>query len=175
MEANDLLLDAFERIRGVLQRTLKGLTLEDIHRQPRPDANSIGWLVWHLTRVQDNGVSGLAGMEQAWISQGWHAAFHMEPDPENEGFGHTPEQVAAFRAPSVQTLLDYHASVIERTKAYVAGLTPADFDRTLDEPQWQPLPTVGVRLVSLIADNLQHAGQAAYLRGLFHGKGWQQY
>lgn len=174
MEAKDLLIDAFERVRGILQRTLKGLTLEDAHRQPGPEVNSIGWLVWHLTRVQDTGVSGLAGLEQAWISQGWHVQFQMAADSENDGFGHTPEQVAAFRAPSVQMLLDYHESVLERTKAYVAGLAPADYDRTLDEPQWQPPPTVGVRLVSLISDNMQHAGQAAYLRGLFHGRGWQR-
>jgi hypothetical protein len=175
MEAKDVVLDALERIRRTLRRTLEGLTLEEIHRQPRADTNSIAWLAWHLTRVQDNGISGLAGQEQAWISQGWHARFGMDPDPENEGFGHTPEQVAAFRAPSVQTLLDYHESVVERSKAYVAGLTPADFDRTLNEPEWQPLPTVGVRLVSILSDNLQHTGQAAYLRGLWQGKGWLPY
>jgi hypothetical protein len=175
METKDVVLDALERIRRTLRRTLEGLTLEEIHRQPRADTNSIGWLAWHLTRVQDNGISGLAGQEQAWISQGWHARFGMDPDPDNEGFGHTPEQVAAFRAPSVQTLLDYHESVVERSKAYVARLTPADFDRTLNEPEWQPLPTVGVRLVSILSDNLQHTGQAAYLRGLWQGKGWLPY
>jgi hypothetical protein len=83
--------------------------------------------------------------------------------------------VAAFRAPAVQTLLDYHESVIQQSKAYVSELAAADFDRVLDEPQYQPPPTVGVRLVSVLADNLQHAGQAAYLRGLFQGRGWQQF
>ncbi len=175
METKELMLEALERIRGTLNRTLDGLTLEEIHRQPRADANSIAWLVWHLTRVQDTSVSGLADLEHVWVSQGWHAKFDLAPDPKNEGFGHTPEQVAAFRAPSVQTLLDYYDSVAERSKTYVAGLAPADFDRTLNEPQWQPLPTVGVRLVSVLSDNLQHAGQAAYLRGLFQGKGWLPY
>jgi hypothetical protein len=172
MDAKDLMLDALGRIRSVLHRTLTGLTLDEIHRQPQADANSIAWLAWHLTRVQDVSVSGLAGQEQAWVSQGWHAKFNMAADPDDDGFGYTPEQVAAFRAPSVQTLLDYHESVQERSKTYVAGLAPADFDRTLNEPQWQPMPTVGVRLVSVLSDNLQHAGQAAYLRGLWQGKGW---
>ena len=174
MEAKDIVLDGLERIRNVLRRTLAGLTLDEIYRQPRPDTNSIAWLVWHLTRVQDNGLSGLFGQEQAWISQGWHAQFGMAPDPDNEGFGHTPEQVAAFRTPSIQTLLDYHDSVLARSKAFVAGLASADFDRELDEPQYQPLPTVGVRIVSILSDNLQHAGQAAYLRGLLQGKGWMR-
>jgi hypothetical protein len=175
MDAQDVVIEALERVRTVLHRTLNGLTLDELHRQPRPDANSIAWLAWHLTRVQDNGISGLAGQDQAWVSEGWHARFDLAPDPDNEGFGHTPAQVAAFRTPNGQTLLDYHDRVSARSKAYVAGLAAADFDRTLDEPQWNPLPTVGVRLVSVIADNLQHAGQTAYLRGLFQGKGWLPY
>ena len=170
MDAKDLMLDALGRIRSVLHRTLTGLTLDDLHRQPQAGANSIAWLAWHLTRVQDVSVSGLAGQEQAWISQGWHAKFALPADPDNDGYGDTPEQVAAFRASSMQALLDYHDSVQERSQTYVAGLTPADFDRTLNEPQWQPMPTVGVRLVSVLSDNLQHAGQAAYLRGLWQGK-----
>jgi hypothetical protein len=175
MEAKDIVLDALERIRGSLHRTLGGLTLEELHQQPRSDSNSIAWLVWHLTRVQDTSMSGLMGQEHLWVSEGWHAKFDMAADPANDGFGHTPEQVAAFRAPSIAGLLDYHDHVAERSKTYVAGLAAEAFDRTLNEPQWQPLPTVGVRLVSVISDNLQHAGQVAYLRGLFQGKGWLPY
>ena len=81
MEAKDIVLDALDRIRSILHRTLTGLTLDEIHRQPSHDTNSIAWLTWHLTRVQDNGISGLFDQEQAWISEGWHAKFGMEPDP----------------------------------------------------------------------------------------------
>jgi hypothetical protein len=173
MDTKDLMLDALERIGSILHRTLPGLTLDEAHRQPTPETNSIAWLTWHLTRVQDDGIAGLFDQEQAWIRQGWHARFAMAPDPENTGQGHTPAQVAAFRAASVQLLLDYYDSVSARTKAFVGGLAPADFDRQLNEPQYQPVPTVGVRLVSILSDNLQHAGQAAYLRGLWHGRGWR--
>lgn len=175
MDAKDLMLDGLERIRSVLHRTLTGLTPDDMHRQPQADANSIAWLAWHLTRVQDVSVSGLAAEEQIWRSRGWQDRFHLPAGASDDGFGHTPEQVAAFRAPSIQALLDYHEDVVERSRTYVAALAPADFDRTLDEPQWQPPPTVGVRLVSVLSDNLQHAGQAAYLRGLWQGKGWLPY
>ena len=139
MEAKDLVLEALGRVRGTLHRALDGLTLEELHRQPQADANSIAWLAWHLTRVQDVSIAGMAGTEQVWINQKWHAAFDLPPDAKNDGFGDTPEQVAAFRAPSVQTLLDYHESVAERARTYVAELTPEAFDRALDEPQWQPL------------------------------------
>lgn len=175
MEARDIIIDALERIRSIVQRSLNNLSLEDAHRQPGPETNSIAWLAWHLTRIQDNGIAGLFDQEQAWRSQGWHATFGMDPDPDHDGSGHTPEQVAAFRVNSVQTLLDYHNAVSECSKALVAAMQPGDFDRTLNEPQYQPLPTVGVRLVSVMSDNLQHAGQMAYLRGLWQGKGWQSF
>ena len=173
MQPHDLIIDALERIHGILQRTLDGLTLEELHHQPRADANSIAWLVWHLTRVQDVSLSSISDQEQLWISQGWHANFGLPADRKQDGFGHTPEDVAAFRVASGQMLLDYHESVLERSKTYVAELTPEALDRELNEPQWEPLPTVGVRLVSVLSDNLQHAGQASYVRGLIQGKGWR--
>jgi hypothetical protein len=173
METKEPVIDALERIRSILHRTLTGLTLDEVHRQPTPDTNSIAWLTWHLTRVQDNGISGLFDQEQAWICQGWHARFAMAPDPDNEGQGHTPEQVAALRTDSVQLLLDYHDAVSTRSRTFIGSLTAADFDRQLNEPHYQPLPTVGVRLVSILSDNLQHAGQVAYLRGLWQGRGWR--
>src|SRR5262249_21737611 len=136
MEAKDIVIDALERIRSILHRTLAGLTLDEIQRQPTPDSNSIAWLAWHLTRVQDNGISVRSGQEQAWISQGWHAQYGMAPDSDNEGKGHTTQKVSAFRAPSIQTLLDYHDSVSTRSKTFVGGLAPAEFNRELDEPQY---------------------------------------
>src|SRR2546428_4206833 len=157
METKAIVLDALDRIRSILHRTLTGLTLDDMHRQPSSDTNSIAWLTWHLTRVQDNGISGLFDQEQAWISEGWHAQFGMEPDPDNEGQGHTPAQVAAFRASSVQLLLDYHDSVSARSKAFIGGLPPADFHRPLHQPQYQPGPTLGGRGLSILSQNLSHA------------------
>jgi hypothetical protein len=55
--------------------------------------------------------------------------------------------------------------VRERTSAYLATLTPGDLDRVVDE-RWDPPVTLGVRLISIADDEIQHAGQAAYARGL---------
>jgi hypothetical protein len=51
------------------------------------------------------------------------------------------------------------------TQAFVATLTGADLDRVVDSA-WDPPVTLGVRLVSVVADDLQHVGQAAYIRGI---------
>jgi hypothetical protein len=44
-------------------------------------------------------------------------------------------------------------------------VTPADLDRVVDK-RWDPPVTLGVRLVSVVDDDAQHVGQAAYVRGL---------
>jgi hypothetical protein len=175
MEWNNLLEDGYNRLPGFLENVLRGLSREDLNWQPRKDCNSIGWLVWHLTRQQDAQIAALKGGEQLWIKDGWHAKFNRTADPEDSGFGHTAEQVAAFKSPDPNTLLDYLKVVVERSKQYFLSLSKDDLDRELEEPWFQPLPTVGVRLISILDDSVLHAGQAAYVRGLLQGKGWQKY
>ena len=172
MEWQELLTDGYTRIAQVLERALNGMAQGDLNWQPRPDCNSMGWLAWHLTRVQDGHIADLMEKEQLWISDGWHAKFNRPADPRDSGFGHSPEQVAAFKSPDAETLLVYYHAVVERTKRYLNTLSKTDLDRELNEPRYQPLPTVGVRLISVMSDNLQHVGQTAYVRGLMKGKGW---
>jgi len=171
MEWQQLIMDGYGRVLEVLEEALDGLTQDDLEQRPHPDCNSMGWIAWHLTRVQDDHIADLMGEKQLWVSAGWHARFSRPPDPKDIGFGHSSEDVAAFKSPDVKTLLDYHRAVLERSKRYIASLSETDLDRELNEPWFQPLPTVGVRLVSILSDDLQHAGQVAYLRGLLKGKG----
>jgi len=175
MEWHDLLSDGYGRVLDFMESVFHGLTQDDLNWQPRHDCNSIGWLTWHLTRQQDVQVASLMGEEQLWIKDGWYSKFGRLPESEDSGFGHTPEQVSAFESPDIRTLLDYHRAVMERSRRFLLTLSKADLDRELDEPWFQPLPTVGVRLVSILEDSLLHAGQSAYVRGLCHGKGWQKY
>jgi len=172
MDVRDLLLDAFGRVEEEMQRTLDGLSVEQLTYRPADQANTIAWLAWHLTRVQDDHVSDLAGRTQAWLDEGWHARFERPADAHDVGFGDTAEDVAALRPASGELLLEYHHAVHRRTRAYVQTLTEAELDRELDEPQWNPMPTVGVRLVSVIGDCQQHVGQMAYIRGLIEARHW---
>ncbi|MFI5268048.1 MAG: DinB family protein [Chloroflexota bacterium] len=172
MEIHDLLADGYSRIQRSLHLSLDGLTAEQLTYRPAEQANTVAWLAWHLTRVQDHHLSELAGREQAWIVGGWHEKFGKPADPQETGQRYTAEQVAAIRPTSAQLVLDYHDAVYARSLEYIKTLKPADLDRVLDEPQWDPRPTVGVRVVSVIGDNLQHVGQAAYLRGLIENRRW---
>ncbi|MFC1909392.1 DinB family protein [Chloroflexota bacterium] len=175
MEWHDLLLDGYGRVQELLKHVLDGLTQNDLDWQPRNDCNGIGWLAWHLTRQHDAQIAALIGEEQLWIKNKWYDKLNRSADPGDLGFGHTPEQVAAFMSPDAKTLLDYHSDVLGRSKRYILSLSENDLDKELDEPWFKPLPTVGVRLISIMDDAVIHAGQAAYVRGLRQGKGWQKY
>ncbi|MGO9141360.1 MAG: mycothiol transferase [Streptosporangiaceae bacterium] len=165
MTVADLLADAFDRIHQVTHAAVDGLTAKQLAFRPEPDANTLAWLVWHLTRIQDDHVSDLAGREQVWTAGGWAAQFGLPFDPAETGYGHSAEQVAQVTVDSAELLTGYFDAVHEQTLRYVRSLTGGDLDRVIDD-SWDPPVTRGVRLVSVISDDLQHAGQAAYLRGL---------
>jgi len=161
----DLLVDGYDRIRQVVTQTVTGLTPQQLAFQPEPGSNSIGWLIWHLTRVQDDHVAEVAGTEQIWTSGGWYERFDLPFDSSEIGYGQSPEQVAAVRISSAQLLLDYHQAVFDRSRQYLTDLDEFQLARIVDD-SWDPPVTLAVRLVSVLSDDLQHAGQAAYLKGL---------
>ncbi|MEU7641058.1 MULTISPECIES: mycothiol transferase [unclassified Streptomyces] len=166
--STDLLVDAFGRIREVVEEVVDGLDPEQLGTRPDGRANSIAWLVWHLTRVQDDHIAGVAGTEQVWSADEWYEAFGLPFPAQDIGYGHSRKDVAKVRGLSAELLTDYHAAVHEGTVRYLSTLAVKDLGRVVDR-SWSPPVTLGVRLVSVVADDLQHAGQAAYVRGLLGG------
>jgi uncharacterized damage-inducible protein DinB len=165
MTSADLFVDAFSRIREVVHAVADGLTPEQLAFRVDSRANSIAWLVWHLTRIQDDHVADAAQAEQVWISHGWMERFGFPFHPRATGYGHGPDDVAAVQVKSADLLVGYYDAVHEQTTRYVERLTDADLARIVDR-SWDPPVSLGVRLVSVIADDLQHAGQAAFVRGV---------
>jgi uncharacterized damage-inducible protein DinB len=165
MDTSALLIDAFSRIRETVHRAVDGLTPDELAFRPDRDANSIAWLVWHLTRIQDDHIAEVAGLEQIWTSQGRSERFALPFPVSATGYGHRSEDVAAVRVNSADLLVGYHDAVCEQTIRFVGALTADDLDRVVD-PSWDPPVSLGVRLMSVINDDLQHVGQAAYARGL---------
>lgn len=164
MDVAGLLVDLIGRVRDGVPEVLDGLAEGDLVWRPDPDANTIGWLVWHLTRVVDDHVAGVAGVEQVWNSGGWFERFGLPFPMQAHGYGHTSDDVASVRV-SADLLAGYHRATADFVLEFVAALQPADLDRVVDE-RWDPPVTLGVRLVSVLDDITQHLGQAAYVRGL---------
>jgi hypothetical protein len=165
MELNDLLIDAFGRVRENVHALLDGLTAEDLAFRPAPDANSIAWLVWHLSRVEDDHVAHLLDVEQRYTADGWADRFGFPFPPSAHGYGQTSEEVAQVRVDDPQLLADYQDAAHAQAVAYCESLDAAELDRIVDT-RWDPPVTAGVRIVSVVDDAIQHTGQAAYIRGL---------
>ncbi|HET6483422.1 MAG TPA: DUF664 domain-containing protein [Actinoplanes sp.] len=164
MDGKDVLTDAFGRLPELVHTAVHGLTPEQLRWQPAAGANSIGWLVWHLTRVQDDHVAEVMGAEQIYATGDWATRFGLK-DSSETGYGHDGSQITAVVPESAQVLEDYFAAVNDRTVGYLVGLSENDLDRVVDV-RWDPPVTLGTRLISVYDDDAQHAGQAAYVRGL---------
>ncbi len=163
MTSAELLADAFDRIQQTVHEAVRGLTGSQLAARLDRDANSIAWLCWHLTRVQDDHLAGAFGVPQVWTEYG--KRFELPFEPSDIGYGHSSEQVAQVTVPSADLLTGYQDAVHEQAVRLVRGITDEDLDRVVDEG-WDPPVTMGVRLVSVISDGLQHAGQAAFIRGI---------
>lgn len=165
MDVAELFVELYGRIPPLVERAVDGLDQDALTRSPEPGSNTIGWLGWHLTRVHDHHISELLDADQLWVTEDWAREFGLEPDPENIGFGHDVAEMEAVRPSTFGVINAYLAAVHARTVDYLQTLTAPDLDRIVDR-RWDPPVTLGVRLVSVANDSLQHAGQAAYLRGL---------
>lgn len=165
MDVAELMLELYGRIPPLAAQAVDGLDATQLRERVTPDANPIAWLVWHTGRVQDHHIAEVIEAEQIWLGRDYAARVGLAPDPDNTGYGHTSEEVAAVAPDGPEVLLEYLNAVYARTSAYLASLTPGDLERIVDR-RWDPPVTLGVRLVSIAEDGLQHMGQAAYVRGL---------
>jgi uncharacterized damage-inducible protein DinB len=177
MKWQNLVLDSFQRQAQELEKVVEGLKEDDLNRQPAPDCNSIGWLVWHVLRSVDRNMSELMGKEQLWISDKWHAKFGREPDPAETGYGHTTKQAKEFKSPAVNVILGYQKALMNRVENYInKDLTEADLSREFISPTFKDKRLVESSLVGQFFHGMHHIGQAGYVRGLLKGKdmgkGW---
>lgn len=164
MNVSELLAEALGRVREQMPDLVDGLSDDDLSWRPDPEANSIAWLVWHLTRIEDDHVSHVAGIDQAWVADGWAERFGLPFDAREHGYSMSPADVGKVRVGG-DLLAGYYEAVAARTAAYVAAVKPEDLDRVVDEA-WDPPVTLGVRLVSVVNEVNAHLGQAQYVRGL---------
>jgi len=164
----ELLTDAFERVRETMHEVVEGLSAGQLAARLDADANSIAWLCWHLARVQDDHVAGAFGVAQVWPE--FMDRFGLPFGPAEIGYGQDSAEVAEVRVKSGELLTSYHDAVHAQTVRLVSAVTDADLPRVVDE-RWDPPVTLGVRLVSVISDCLQHAGQAAFVRGILLRRG----
>ncbi|GAA3586744.1 mycothiol transferase [Streptomyces osmaniensis] len=168
MHAKDILIDGYDRIREEVHAAVEGLAPDQLGARPAPGANSVAWLIWHLTRVQDDHIADAFELDQVWLAQDWQKTFGLDLPRRDTGYGHTPAKVAKVQVDSGDLLTGYYDAVHAQTLDRLRDVAAKDLERVVDE-RWDPPVTLGVRLVSVLSDDLQHVGQAAYVRGLVLG------
>lgn len=168
MTSSELLVEAFGRIPDLVHGVVDGLTPEEMTLRLDSRANSIAWLVWHLSRIADDHVAEVAGRNQVWTSGGWAKRWALPFDGADTGYGHTSRQVAAVTG-DPRMLLGYFDAVHEMTIGFIRTVTDSDLDRIVDE-HWDPPVTLGVRLVSVAGHNFEQVAQADFIRGILERK-----
>src|SRR3954470_24355858 len=121
---SDLLLDGFGRIRELVPSVLEGLSEEQLERPVAPTANTIAWLVWHISRLEDDHIADARGVEQLWTRDGWRDRFGLPFSAGTLGYGQTIEEAQRVKAPAA-LLASYHSAVSDFVEEYVAELTDA--------------------------------------------------
>ena len=166
MHTSELFEELFSRVDEHVESTLEDLDADDLAVIPEPASNSIGWLLWHLTRVQDSHIAELADRDQVWVDGDWAGRFGLDAaEASDVGYGHSAEQMARVRPESRRRGPRLLRGGAARTREFLSSVTAADLDRIVDR-RWDPPVTMGVRLVSIVDDDIQHAGQAQYVKGL---------
>jgi hypothetical protein len=181
MDVKQLIKSGLDNAKRATDRALEGLTPEEIKWQPKPDANSIGLILFHMARLEDTFVQTLMQHKpQIWESEKW--CDKLEKAKTDTGSHYTPEQVASFCTPNLNNLQDYSAAVRQKTLSFVDTLTPEKLDEKLQLPPFGPPPTpgqpprrppfepiVGFMLMMTVTHIAEHAGEISYLRGLKRG------
>jgi hypothetical protein len=171
MTSADLLTDAFSRIREGVADVTDGLSPGQLAERLAAEANPIAWLIWHLSRVQDDHVAAAFGATQAWVTGGWAERLGLPAASMELGYGHTSAQVADVteaicgRPDPGKLLVEYYETAHAQTLSLVSAITDPDLERVVDR-RWTPPVTLGVRLVSVIDDDARHLGQAEFVRGI---------
>ena len=172
MPATETAMSALERNWGMVDRALEDVDDAVLGGQPNDQSNSMGWLLWHMTRVVDRFVhTWCQDAPQLWVKDGWYSKFNLDDDLNNTGQGWTGEQVAAWQLPAKNLLVEYYDAVKAAAREHIQSLSTSDLERQITIPP-RPTASIGSFLGVLVFDNCVHGGQIAYLRGYYKGMGW---
>ena len=168
MSAAETAMSALERNWGMVDRALEDVDDVILRSQPNGQSNSIGWLLWHMSRVVDRFVyTWCQNTPQLWLKDSWYEKFGLDADPDDTGQGWSEDQVAGWQLPAKNLLVDYYDVVKAAAREHIQPLSASDLKRQMS---WGA--TVGLLLGVLVFDNCVHGGQIAYLQGYYKGMGW---
>ncbi len=162
MDTVTFISQSLSQVQLRLLATCDGLTQEQVIWRPAPHANNIGFILWHVARVEDGMINRLrGGSVNLWESQGWYEKFGQPvemPDP-GDRMG-----LWALPIPDLDVLTGYLKAAHAQTLEYLSALTPDALDSGPDPDR--PERTVVASLRHSITHKNNHHGQIDYIRGL---------
>ena len=171
MDAKTVVTYGLESVNRATDKALEGLTKEEFEWQPKPDANSIGLILFHMARSEDSFIQAwIRRQPKLWEADHWYE--RLEIPKEDSGGHYSAEELASFRLPRLRELMEYVAAVRKNTLDFIMQLPPDEFDAKVQPPTPRQLswePTVGSMLEMNIIHLAEHAGEISYLRGLQRG------
>ena len=167
MEVKEFVLKALERTSMMLANALKDVRPDELKWRPGPQANSIGFILWHVTRSEDRFIHTLIQQKpQVWEQPKWYQLFpNLPSDPAATGYGFTSDQVAEFQMPKQEDLMQYNQAVRAATIDFLKGLPQDELNKTIDHPRLGKITYAEV-MVLLLGEINSHIGQMDYIRGL---------
>lgn len=160
----DLLLDLLSRVREHAHAALDSTPEDRLAQPPAEGTNTVAWLVWHLTRGLDEQAAEVLGYPAVWEAEGWRERMDLSLPAGAHGYGMGYDEVLRVQ-PSGEHLRGYLDAASVPAAAALRSVTDDDLDRVVDD-RYDPPVTLAVRLVSILDDCIQHAGQAAYASGI---------
>jgi len=164
MDAKDLLLRSLEQSHGYLTKALDGLTQEEATWSPSPECNSIAFILWHTTRVEDFFVNRVIQRgKELYETEKWQEKLGTPL----KAYQYSVEELQAWPAPKLEILKEYVKSVRQKTLAFLNSIPP---ERLSEVPRPDRSPdSIGATLEHMTTEIALHVGQIAYLRGIQRG------
>ncbi len=164
MEARKSILNSLEQSQGYLTEALDGLTQEEAAWSPGVECNSITFILWHLSRVEDFFVNRvIQRQKELYEAENWQEKLGTPV----KAYQYTVEELQAWPAPKLEVLREYANSVREKTLALIQSIPPEKLSE-LARPD-RPPDTIGGILGRISTEIAMHVGQIAYLRGVQRG------
>jgi hypothetical protein len=166
MQLARALVKSLEQSHGYLIKALDGLTQEEAAWAPAAESNSIAFILWHVTRIEDYFIVRVIQREtELYESEGWREK--LGTPAKETGYEYTLEQLRAWPVPKLELIRGYADSVRKRTLDLLNNITPERLDE-LARHDRSP-DTIGDILGRITTEIALHTGQIAYIRGLRRG------
>ena len=168
MTTLELITHELRRLHKALDKSLEGLTPEQLHQVPagHATANTIAWGLWHYARTEDNVVRYILQNRRpiVWVEGGYAEKLGLPPVA--QGTGMTTPEAQALRIKDLALFRDYVAKVWASTDEYLARVDAAALDATVTIKPLGEMPAVRALADVCVTHGFTHFGEIELARTL---------